>query len=48
VTQRRRSRHKHLMDDLKETRRNWKLNEKRVHSAVWKKKNALVDAKEFL
>ena len=46
MTERRRSRHKILVNDLKEMRRYWKLNEKTVQSAVWQK-NVLVDAKEF-
>jgi len=35
MTGRRRRRHKHLQDDLKETRGYWKLNEETVYSAVW-------------
>ena len=38
VRERRRRRHKHLQDDLKESRGYWKLNEKTLDSVVSKKR----------
>jgi hypothetical protein len=42
VTGRRRRRHRHLQDDLKEMRGNWKLNEETVESAVFKTVDSVV------